>query len=88
MNLASWSAWRLLAISAGWLLLIVIVSVAAVGVRLRQARDRVPGGPNEPWSRNIAIPLSARTLRRLGVVFFVPPLALTVIWLWQRFRDR
>ena len=88
MNVASWSAWRLLVVSAGWVLFMVVTSVAIVGVRLWQARDRAPRGVKESWIRsNFAIPLSASARRRLGAMFFVPPLALTMMWLWHRFSS-
>jgi hypothetical protein len=80
VSLANWSAWRILAIWMCWILLLVLIPIAALELTLRRghlALGNASGGL-AAIQFNVA-PVAA-------IFLLLPPILLTVAWLGCRRR--
>lgn len=89
-SLASWSGWRVAAVWAAWILVVVLALVTSLGAVLwRVHRLESPASTRlPPQASDFAISFVGSELPWAVVAIFGPPLLLTGVWLWQRFSVR
>ena len=88
MTLRTWPLWRVALIWIAWPVSLVLLAVLTAIVIVWRAEYRAvvrPGPYLPPQFSDFSIRLK---LFPSILVWFGPPLLLTLVWLWQRSRER
>jgi hypothetical protein len=87
VNLAFWSVWRILGVWSAWFLFLVLAAAVSLGAALWRARQAT-GSVDRDFRSDFAVAITGFGLRAGAALLLLPPLLLTVVWLWQRAGSR